>query len=104
MWLQDKKDRVDEFSPTNDISDGTADGDLRYGRESAHPESRMPVARLFANPGSDPGRSGCLPSGGIIPMRAMPGKSAAGLRIALVSSMPVSVTYAVIIPKPTIPR
>jgi hypothetical protein len=32
MWLQDKKDRVDKFSPTNDISDGTADGDLRYVR------------------------------------------------------------------------
>ena len=45
-----KKDRVDDFAPTNDISDGTADGDLRYGRWSPHPESRMPVARLFANP------------------------------------------------------
>lgn len=45
-----KKDRADEFSPTNDISDGTADGDLRYGRWSSRPETRMPVARLFANP------------------------------------------------------
>ena len=48
--FENKKDRVDEFAPTNDISDGKADGDLRYGRWSAHPESRMPVARLFANP------------------------------------------------------
>lgn len=45
-----KKDRADEFAPTNDISDGTADGDLRYGRWSSRPETRMPVARLFANP------------------------------------------------------
>ena len=48
--FEKKKDRVDEFAPTNDISDGKADGDLRYGRWSAHPESRMPVARLLANP------------------------------------------------------
>src|SRR5690606_29272058 len=45
-----KKDRADEFAPTNDISDGTADGDLRYGRWSSRPETPMPVARLFANP------------------------------------------------------
>jgi hypothetical protein len=49
-----KKDRVDEFAPTNDIGDGNADGDLRYGRWSGHPESRMPVARLFANPIATP--------------------------------------------------
>lgn len=48
--FEDKKHRVDEFSPTNDISDGTADGDLRYGRWSAFPETRMPVARMFASP------------------------------------------------------
>jgi hypothetical protein len=48
--FDDKKSRVDEFAPTNDIFDGTVEGDLRYGRWSAHPETRMPVARLFANP------------------------------------------------------
>jgi hypothetical protein len=41
---------VDEFMPTNDIGDGKADGDLRYGRWSGHPEDRVPVARLYANP------------------------------------------------------
>lgn len=45
-----KKNRVDEIAPTNDIGDGTASGDLRYGRWSAFPETRMPVARMFANP------------------------------------------------------
>jgi len=45
-----KKDRVDNVAPANDISDGTADGDWRYGRWSAHPEDRMPVARIYANP------------------------------------------------------
>lgn len=48
--FEPKKLRVDEFSPTNDIGDGKADGDMRYGRWSAHPEDRMSVARLFANP------------------------------------------------------
>jgi hypothetical protein len=48
--LEAKKQRVDEFVPTNDLGDGTADGDLRYGRWSSHPETRMSVARLFANP------------------------------------------------------
>ena len=48
--FEEKKNRVDEFAPTNDISDGRADGDLRYGRWSSYPETRMPVARLFANP------------------------------------------------------
>jgi len=45
-----KKDRVDNFAPTNDISDGTASGDQRYGRWSSRPETRLPVARMFANP------------------------------------------------------
>ena len=58
--FEDKKDRVDEFAPTNDISDGKADGDLRYGRWSAHPESRMPVAP-YSQPGwSRAGRGACL--------------------------------------------
>jgi hypothetical protein len=48
--FDDKKSRVDEFAPANDISDGQADGDMRYGRWSPHPESRMPAGRLFANP------------------------------------------------------
>ncbi len=48
--FEPKKQRVDEFSPTNDIGDGKADGDLRYGRWSSHPEDRVSVARLFANP------------------------------------------------------
>ena len=48
--FEPKKSRVDEFAPNNDISEGSADGDLRYGRWSGRPESRMPVARLFANP------------------------------------------------------
>jgi len=45
-----KKNRVDEFVPTNDISDGTADGDLRYGRWGSHPETRTSVAGMFTNP------------------------------------------------------
>jgi hypothetical protein len=48
--FEPKKMRVDNFSPTNDISDGESDGDQRYGRWSSHPEDRMPVARMFANP------------------------------------------------------
>jgi hypothetical protein len=48
--FEPKKQRVDEFMPTNDIGDGKADGDLRYGRWSSHPEDRVPVARLLANP------------------------------------------------------
>lgn len=48
--FEPKKLRVDEFSPTNDIGDGRADGDMRFGRWSARPETRMPVARMFANP------------------------------------------------------
>lgn len=48
--FEPKKQRADEFAPTNDIGDGKNDGDLRYGRWSAHPEDRVPVARLFANP------------------------------------------------------
>lgn len=48
--FEPKKQRVDEFMPTNDIGDGKADGDLRYGRWSSHPEDRVAVARLFANP------------------------------------------------------
>jgi hypothetical protein len=52
--FEKKKDRVDEFAPTNDIGDGKADGDLRYGRWSSYPETRMPVARLFANPLATP--------------------------------------------------
>lgn len=45
-----KKDRVDRFAGTNDIGDGTADGDLRYGRWSSHPETRTSVGAMFANP------------------------------------------------------
>jgi len=45
-----KKKRVDEVSPGNDISDGHADGDLRFGRWSAHPETRIATGQLFANP------------------------------------------------------
>jgi hypothetical protein len=48
--FEPKKLRVDEFSPTNDIGDGRADGDMRFGRWSARPETRMPVARMFADP------------------------------------------------------
>ncbi len=48
--FDNKKSRVDEFAPANDIGDGSADGDMRYGRWSTHPETRMPVGRLFANP------------------------------------------------------
>lgn len=48
--FEDKKNRVDEFAPTNDIGDGTADGDLRYGRWSAYPETRTSVGGMFADP------------------------------------------------------
>lgn len=45
-----KKKRVDDISPGNDIGDGKADGDLRFGRWSAQAETRVPLGRLFANP------------------------------------------------------
>jgi hypothetical protein len=48
--FESKKDRVDNFSPTNDITDGSVSGDLRFGLWSTHPEDRMPFGRLFANP------------------------------------------------------
>jgi len=48
--FEPKKERVDNFAPANDISDGTASGDLRYGRWSSRPETRMPVGRMFTNP------------------------------------------------------
>jgi hypothetical protein len=41
---------VDDISPGNDISDGHADGDARFGRWSVHPETRIAAGRLFANP------------------------------------------------------
>jgi hypothetical protein len=37
--------RVDKFVGSND----TADGAVRYGRWSAHPETRLPFGRVFAN-------------------------------------------------------
>jgi hypothetical protein len=67
--LEGKKDRVDEFAPTNDITDGKADGDMRYGRWSSHPETRMPVARLFANPICSAPPPACLgPSQTVAPL------------------------------------
>lgn len=49
--FEEKKKRVDEtFSAGSDTSDGSADGDVRYGRWSAHPETRIATGRLFANP------------------------------------------------------
>ena len=48
--FEEKKHRVDEFAPANDISDGKADGDLRYGRWSTYPETRTSVGAMFANP------------------------------------------------------
>ena len=45
-----KKKRVDDISPGNDIGDGKADGDARFGRWSAQAETRIPFGRLFANP------------------------------------------------------
>ncbi len=48
--FEEKKKRTDEFMPANDIGDGKADGDYRYGRWSVHPETRMPVGNMFANP------------------------------------------------------
>ncbi len=45
-----KKKRVDDISPGNDIGDGKADGDARFGRWSAQAETRVPLGRLFANP------------------------------------------------------
>jgi hypothetical protein len=44
--LDRAKHRVDEVMGTND----TVDGAVRYGRWSAHPETRMPFRRLFASP------------------------------------------------------
>jgi hypothetical protein len=49
--FDEAKQRVDEVLGSND----TADGIVRYGRWSSHPETRMPAAfggigRLFANP------------------------------------------------------
>jgi hypothetical protein len=44
--LEKPKQRVDEFMGTNDTSDRT----VKYGRWSAHPETRIPFGRLFTNP------------------------------------------------------
>jgi hypothetical protein len=49
--FEDKKKRVDEvLAAGNDTSDGFADGDVRYGRWSSHPETRIATGLLFANP------------------------------------------------------
>jgi hypothetical protein len=44
--FDDRLDRVDRVMGSND----TADGIVRYGRWSSHPETRMAFGRLFANP------------------------------------------------------
>jgi hypothetical protein len=44
--LETPKQRVDEFVGTNDTTDRT----VKYGRWSAHPETRIPFGRLFTNP------------------------------------------------------
>ena len=44
--LETPKQRVDEFMGTNDTTDRT----VKYGRWSAHPETRIPFGRLFTNP------------------------------------------------------
>jgi hypothetical protein len=44
--LDRARQRVDEFVSSND----TADRRIKYGRWSAHPETRVAVGRLFANP------------------------------------------------------
>jgi len=44
--LDRARQRVDEFVGSND----TADRRIKYGRWSAHPETRIAVGRLFANP------------------------------------------------------
>ncbi|MCZ6548678.1 MAG: hypothetical protein O6837_11270 [Deltaproteobacteria bacterium] len=45
-----KKKRLDENVGTNDSGDGKADGDIRFSRWSAQPETRIAFGRLFANP------------------------------------------------------
>lgn len=44
--FEEAKQRVDEVLGAND----TADGKVRYGRWSAHPETRISFGRLFTNP------------------------------------------------------
>jgi hypothetical protein len=44
--FDDARQRVDEVVGSNDTSDGT----VKYGRWSAHPETRIAFGRLFANP------------------------------------------------------
>jgi hypothetical protein len=44
--FDEAKQRVDEVLGSND----TADGIVRYGRWSSHPETRIAFGRLFANP------------------------------------------------------
>jgi hypothetical protein len=48
--FEPKKQRVDDSMPGNDITDGSADGDQKFGRWSVHPEDRQGVGLLFANP------------------------------------------------------
>jgi len=50
------KKRVDDIVGSND----TADGLVKYGRWSSHPETRMPFGRMFTN--GLPGRSTIIPS------------------------------------------
>lgn len=44
--LDPAKERVDKIMSTNDTSDRT----VKYGRWSGHPETRLPVGNMFANP------------------------------------------------------
>ena len=48
--FEPKKQRVDEAMPGNDIGDGSADGDQKYGRWSVHPEDRVSLGLMFADP------------------------------------------------------
>ncbi len=50
--FEKKKQRVDENMGANDSGDGSADGDVRYGRWSVFPEDRIvgTIGRLFADP------------------------------------------------------
>lgn len=63
--FDDDKQRVDEVVGSND----TGDGRVRFGRWSAHPETRMPFGRMFTNglagrPTIIPATSRQLPDGG----------------------------------------
>ena len=101
--FEDKKHRVDEFAPTNDIGDGKADGDLRYGTMVSAPGNPDACCPSFCQSRfrSRAGRGAAFSDERLSRRRRQLENRWPGLRTASVNSMLVSVTYGVTTPKPT---